>query len=268
MRASRVVLLIIVAAAVLAGVLGFAFIRREGLAADRAPGRLETAIARRIVRLSIPASERNARNPYAENATAWRDGADHFADHCAVCHGADGRGGSAFGRKMYPPVPDLASADVQQLSDGAIFAIIQRGVRWTGMPAFRSEHSADETWKLVSFIRRVPQLTPADLAPAHEHAGGHEHGPGEEAEHTHDAPDTVTMDGTTFHPPTMTVKVGETVVWANKDPFPHNVTSSAGGFRSGDLDPDREWRFRTTRKGTFRYVCTLHPGMSAVLVVK
>jgi cytochrome c len=102
--------------------------------------------------------------------------ADHFAEHCSVCHGADGRGRSTIGGKMYPPVPDLGSEAVQQYSDGALFAIIRNGVRWTGMPAFRSSDSDEEIWKLVSFIRRVPTLTAEDLA-RHDDTSGCDDGP-------------------------------------------------------------------------------------------
>ena len=64
---------------------------------------------------------------------------------------------------MYPPVPDLTSDAVQARSDGALYYIIQNGIRWTGMPAWKAEHSADETWRLVSFIRRTPTLMEADM---------------------------------------------------------------------------------------------------------
>jgi plastocyanin len=250
--------LIALAAAVLvsgAGVYGIA--HWKGLAADRTPGRLETAVARRLVWLSIPAADRNRSNPHAADRDAWREGADHFGEHCATCHGRDGRGHSEVGPRMYPPVPDLASPAVQRLSDGALFSIIQHGVRWTGMPAFGTSHTPEETWKLVSFIRLVPRLTPADLQRLHEHARD-----------TSAAAKTITIDGTTFEPDDITVEAGDTVAWINKDPFPHNVSSSSGGFRSGELQPEERWTHRATARGTFRYVCTLHPGMTGVLHVR
>src|SRR4051812_41987820 len=239
---------------------GYVLIRANGLAADRAPGRVETAIARRMVVLSIPASARAMTNPRAGDARAWRDGADHFAEHCAVCHGRDGRG-SELARTMYPPVPDLTAPAIQQMSDGALFSIVEHGVRWTGMPAFRATHSADEIWTLVSFVRRTPTLTPQDL----EHDGAHGDAHGEHGERDDAA--TIVMDGTTFRPETLTVKAGTTVTWINTDPFPHNVSSSRGGFRSGDLDADGRWQFRAAPTGTFPYVCTLHPGMKGTLIV-
>jgi len=79
---------------------------------------------------------------------------------------------------------------------------------------------------------------------------------------------TIAIDGTRFHPGEVTVAVNDAVEWVNKDPFPHNVTSKAGGFHSGDLGPNGQWRLRPTTRGTFEYVCTLHPGMKAVLRVR
>lgn len=242
---------------VLAGAAAYAFVRNSGLAADRRPGRVETAVARRLVWLSIPARERAAQSPVAQDGNAWRDGADHFQDHCAVCHGSDGRGHSEIGPHMYPPVPDLASGAIQDLSDGALFSIIQNGVSWTGMPAFRSEHSAEDTWKLVAFIRRVPSLPLA--AGAHEDA---------DRDRERAGAVTVAIDGTRFQPDDLTITLGQTVEWVNRDPFPHNVASKSGGFQSGDLAPDQAWRLRPATRGDFQYVCTLHPTMKAVLHVR
>src|SRR6185369_8929759 len=119
---------------------------------------------------------------------------------------------------MFPPVPDLADPAIQAMSDGALFAIISNGVRWTGMPAFRQEHNADETWKLVAFVRRVPGLDPRDLMPKPAHQPEPDAGAGE-------APGAVEIDGTAFTPAEDTVAVSTTVTRTNKDPFPHNVTS-------------------------------------------
>jgi mono/diheme cytochrome c family protein len=139
-------------------------VRAGGLAADAEPGHAERLIASRLVRLAIPADARQQQNPLAaDDKTIWRTAADHYGDHCAACHGNDGRGDTQLGRNMYPDVPSFADETVQRLSDGELFYIIQNGVRWTGMPAWKDEHSADDSWRLVSLIRAMPTLTPADL---------------------------------------------------------------------------------------------------------
>ena len=234
----------------LAGAAVFGLLR-TGLSADRAPGRVETLVARNLVRLSIPSSESSRANPLS-GSNAWQQGTELFRNHCAACHGADGRGATAIGPRMYPPVPDLASADIQRFSDGALFAIVSHGVSWTGMPAFGRALDESDRWKLVAFVRRTPALTRADLMPRDESK----------------ASTKIVMDGTTFHPADATVASGEAVQWANLDPFPHNVTADSGRFHSDDLAPDGTWVFRPTERGTFEYHCTLHPGMKAVLHVR
>ena len=256
MPRTRYLLTALVAVVVLGGCVLYLTVR-NGLTADRSPGRLETMVARRLVVLSIPAAMRNMKNPYADDPASWRSAADHFQEHCAVCHGADGRASSEFAREMYPPVPDFQSPDVQRLSDGALFAIIQNGVRWTGMPAFRSEHTVDETWQLVSLIRHVRELKP-DQPQTHEHASDSNR---ETVVHRID------IDGTAFVPAETVVHVGETVSWNNKDPFPHNIVSAEGGFKSNDMDPGGHWEWRPGKPGRFPYLCTLHPGMSGTLIV-
>jgi hypothetical protein len=59
----------------------------------------------------------------------------------------------------YPKPPDLRLAETQKLSDGELFWTIENGVRFTGMPAFAPPHGSQDDWKLVLFIRHLPQLT-------------------------------------------------------------------------------------------------------------
>jgi mono/diheme cytochrome c family protein len=94
------------------------------------------------------------------SAENLREGRLHFADHCAICHGNDGSCDTMMGSGLYPKPPDLRLTETQNLSDGELFWIIENGVRFTGMPAFSNHHSSPEdTWKLVQFIRHLPQLT-------------------------------------------------------------------------------------------------------------
>ena len=64
-----------------------------------------------------------------------------------------------MGPNFYPKPPDMRLAETQDLTDGEIFYIINNGVRLTGMPGWGASHEADDTWKLVLFIRRLPQLS-------------------------------------------------------------------------------------------------------------
>jgi plastocyanin len=79
---------------------------------------------------------------------------------------------------------------------------------------------------------------------------------------------TVPIDGLAYQPAALTVKVGDSVVWINKDPFPHTVTSQTGGFDSQPLQPAQSWTYVASKKGEFSYVCTLHPTMKGTLRVE
>jgi plastocyanin len=79
---------------------------------------------------------------------------------------------------------------------------------------------------------------------------------------------TITLDGTAFSPDDLTVKVGDTVVWINKDPFPHTATSTTGAFDSKVLQPGESFKYKTVKKGDFPYICELHPTMKGMLRVE
>jgi mono/diheme cytochrome c family protein len=136
--------------------------RTGGLSAEDSPGRVERTVATNLVRLAIRPDASRLSSPLADPRT-WRSGADHFEDHCSACHGNDGRGHTLLGRNMYPKVPDLASPVIQGMSDGALFYVIENGIRWTGMPGWKGEHTPDESWRLVGFIRHLPAVSQEEL---------------------------------------------------------------------------------------------------------
>jgi plastocyanin len=76
---------------------------------------------------------------------------------------------------------------------------------------------------------------------------------------------TVRMAGLAFAPGTLTVARGSTVVFDNDDTAPHTVTARSGGVDSGVLDPGRQ--FSVTVTDGFDYVCSIHPSMTAKIVV-
>jgi plastocyanin len=75
----------------------------------------------------------------------------------------------------------------------------------------------------------------------------------------------VAMAGLQFQPGTLTVAKGSTVVFVNNDTAPHTVTARSGGTDSGVIDPGK--RFTLVAAASFDYVCSIHPSMTAKLVV-
>lgn len=136
----------------------------HGFSARADPSRTETMLAMYARNTAMPSSAKHMRNPIHLSPAVLHEAMAHFADHCAVCHGNNGSGETMFGKGMYPKPPDLRLSRTQNLADGEIFYIIENGIRMSGMPAFGSADTADQSWKLVYFIRHLPQLTPAEKA--------------------------------------------------------------------------------------------------------
>jgi plastocyanin len=78
----------------------------------------------------------------------------------------------------------------------------------------------------------------------------------------------VKIDNFSFGPATLTVAPGTTVTWANRDDIPHTVVSTDSVFKSKVLDTDEKFSFTFTKAGTYSYFCSIHPKMTANVVVK
>lgn len=159
-------LLILVLVAAVAGTAVAWTIIRKGLSTRVEPSAVEETMARTMRSLATPSALKSRPNPVEATPEVIDEGLEHFADHCASCHANDGGGETSIGRNLYPRAPDMRAARTQNLSDGELFAIIENGIRLTGMPAWGdgSDESARGSWGLVHFIRRLPQLTPEQLA--------------------------------------------------------------------------------------------------------
>ena len=78
---------------------------------------------------------------------------------------------------------------------------------------------------------------------------------------------TVTIEAVKFDPEVVDARRGDTIVWINKDPFPHTATA-AGKFDSKEIKPGESWTYTIQQSGEVPYLCTLHPTMKATLRVK
>ena len=81
---------------------------------------------------------------------------------------------------------------------------------------------------------------------------------------------TVLIRGFKFEPATLTVHEGDTVNWKNDDFVPHTATEDVNkpGFDSGPIQTGAAWHYVARNKGTYNYICTLHPNMQGKLVVQ
>ena len=85
------------------------------------------------------------------------DGKEAFGHYCVACHGLDGQNtGVPFAEHMSPPLPSLASAEVQEYTDGQLKWILDNGIWPSGMPGSKGTLSDDELWSIVAFLRHLP----------------------------------------------------------------------------------------------------------------
>ena len=162
MKPWKVVSLILFALAVAAAGYGLTLVRR-GFSALATPSAIEEFAARTARKIAVPSAYRQLRNPIMPSTKNIRAGMEHFSDHCATCHSNDGGGQTLFGKGLYPKPPDLRAAGTQNKSDGELYYTIDNGVRLSAMPAFSEVHTVAQTWRLVLFIRHLPQITPEEL---------------------------------------------------------------------------------------------------------
>jgi len=120
------------------------------------PSKTETSVAYWTKR-HISIGGKKDVNPYKATEANIAEGKDSFTSYCMVCHGLDGQNtGVPFAATISPPVPSLASQQVQQYTDGQLKWIIQHGIWPSGMPPSNGDFSDREMWEMVLYIRHLP----------------------------------------------------------------------------------------------------------------
>ena len=79
---------------------------------------------------------------------------------------------------------------------------------------------------------------------------------------------TVIIDASSFRQDFLAVNAGDTIIWMNRDLFPHTVTALNGSFDSKEIPAGKSWKYTPKGKGAFDYKCAYHTTMTAVLKVK
>jgi mono/diheme cytochrome c family protein len=151
---------------VLGGVGLIASTLRYGFSAHDRPTMVEQMIAGQLRHWAAPSDLRDVKNPVPLTPDVLVEARAHFADHCAICHGNDGKGQTEMGQHMYPRAPDMTLTKTQSLTDGELFSIIENGIRLTGMPGWGNgtPESGRGSWTLVHFVRHMPKITAAEVA--------------------------------------------------------------------------------------------------------
>jgi mono/diheme cytochrome c family protein len=120
------------------------------------PGKAERAIAR-FAKHRIFIGNKKQKDPLPDDQATLADGKEAFGHYCVACHGMDGQNtGVPFADRVSPPIPSLASADVQSYTDGQLKWILDHGIWPSGMPGSKGLLSDDELWSIVRYLRHLP----------------------------------------------------------------------------------------------------------------
>ena len=145
--------------------LGLLFLEGRGVSTHAEPSWAEARVALVLRGWLTPSDYKRRLNPVKASPEVLAAGREHFADHCATCHGNDGAGNTVMGRSLYPRAPDMRAPRTQRLTDGELFYFIEHGVRLTGMPGWSTGTPEGETasWQLVHVIRHLSSMTADEL---------------------------------------------------------------------------------------------------------
>ena len=78
----------------------------------------------------------------------------------------------------------------------------------------------------------------------------------------------IRISGFQFAPASLTVVLGDTVVWVNEDRFRHTATADGGAWASAELAADGRYAWVAGLAGDYPYHCAAHPGMKGVVAVR
>lgn len=121
-----------------------------------APGKLETAVVL-FAKHQWLIGDKKQKCPLPDTADTRADGKEAFSHYCVACHGMDGQNtGVPFVDHISPPIPSLASAEVQRYTDGQLKWILDNGIWPSGMPGSKGTLSDDELWSIVVYLRHLP----------------------------------------------------------------------------------------------------------------
>jgi mono/diheme cytochrome c family protein len=138
--------------------LATATISLAGVAGCKAkpPGKAETAVVT-FAKHHVFIGNKKQKNPLPDNAATLADGKEAFSHYCIACHGMDGQNtGVPFAGHISPPIPSLASAQVQRYTDGQLKWILDNGIWPSGMPGSKGTLSDDELWSIIVYLRHLP----------------------------------------------------------------------------------------------------------------
>jgi cytochrome c553 len=156
-------LLIAAGVLVLAGVFGGLAVMISGVVPIKASSGhwpITAAILDFAKRRSVNTHTLRVKVPPLDDQRLVLRGAGHYDFACEPCHGSPAVQQPRIAASMTPKPPDLRGSALSMPPED-LFYIVTHGIKFTGMPAWPTQHRDDEVWAVVAFLRRLPALTPA-----------------------------------------------------------------------------------------------------------
>jgi len=98
-------------------------------------------------------------NPLPHDTATLARGQQLFAQNCAICHGAGGKGDGTLGRNLTPRPTDLTGNHLTTHTDGDLYWWISRGIPGTGMPSFTGALNDQDIWAIIRYVRSLHGTT-------------------------------------------------------------------------------------------------------------
>ncbi|HXS72538.1 MAG TPA: cytochrome c [Rhodanobacteraceae bacterium] len=97
--------------------------------------------------------------PKLDDPAMVAQGAQHYAENCAMCHLAPGMDDSEIRHGLYPKPPNLTRFAPEPAES---FWIIKHGIKFTAMPAWGPTHNDQMIWAIVAYLQKQPKMTAAE----------------------------------------------------------------------------------------------------------
>lgn len=132
---------------------------RVDMRADNPPSDMEMRFAMSAMDANVDRNAPKITNPLQPTNETLIAGATIYADRCALCHGDPVRPKSPLADTFNPPPPQFMT-DAADMPENQNYYITLHGVRWTGMPGWKSVLKDQEIWQVVTFLSHMNNLSP------------------------------------------------------------------------------------------------------------
>ena len=150
---------VLLAAFVLLAVFVYARFGFLNMRADIPINPVENAVAMPAVDASVDRRAPHVHDPVPPTEANLLAGMKLYQTNCAMCHGDLGHPHAMLADSLYPRPPQFVQ-DAPDMPPNQNFFILQHGIRWTGMPAWKQSLSDQQLWQLTTFLSEMDKLPP------------------------------------------------------------------------------------------------------------